>query len=178
MCTCKQCDKPVFKNGLCKFHVCFKQDNASSNKENTMELIVPKSLLIAMNHESIVELSVEDIKNNLAKAIQLISKYEAQHNYVPTEWSMFLDNINNLLSQVTVKEGEAMNVIELETKRTEWITKLVFEEIGYSEKDLRALSMVELRDLYEDTFPSYITVRSATSTGGVKKLVTKISKPA
>ena len=172
MCTCIDCGKEIVSGKLCKFCKCFKRDVVVTNKENSMELLVPKSLITAMNRESNVDLNVDDIKNNLPKVIQMISKYEAEHNYVPSEWSMFMDNLTNVLSTLTVKEGESMTNLEVETKRTEWITKLVFTG-EYNEIELRTLTMVELRDAYETAFPSYVVSTMGTATG-VRKTVTKL----
>lgn len=145
-----------------------------------MELLIPKSLIVAMNKTYIAEYEAKDISMCLHLVVKMISAYESKHHYIPSEWSVFLDNLNNVLAELTaIEQGEAMkNLFEIELKRTEWITKLVFEEMGMSDVELRALTMVELRDLYEDTFPSYITVKSATATGGVSRLMTKIAKPA
>lgn len=145
-----------------------------------MELLVPKSLIIAMNKTYIAEYEAKDIGMCLHLVVKMISAYESKHNIVPTEWSMFLDNLKNVLAELTaIEQGEAMkNLVELEVKRTEWITRLVFSDLGMSDVELRALSMVELRDVYEETFPSYITVKSATATGGTSRLMTKIAKPA
>jgi hypothetical protein len=145
-----------------------------------MKLTVPQSLINAMSKNSLVEYKAIDVLMNLAETIKLISSYEGQYGYLPKEWSMFLDNVNEVLTVLNQENQEIVmsNLVELEVKRTEWITKLIFQDIGMSDVELRSLSMVELRDLYEETFPSYLTVKSATSTGGVSRLMTKISKPA
>ncbi|MDD3412468.1 MAG: hypothetical protein PHY47_00545 [Lachnospiraceae bacterium] len=145
-----------------------------------MKLTVPHSLVVAMNKVSLTEYKPIDVLMNLAETVRMISSYESKHGYIPKEWSLFLDDMNKVLTVLSQENQETImtNLIEIETKRAEWITKLVFADVGLTELELRAFSMVELRDLYEETFPSYITIKSATATGGVKRMVTKISKPA
>jgi hypothetical protein len=145
-----------------------------------MELFVPTSLINAMNKKSAVEITLNNFTTQLPSVLKFMSEYQAIHNVLPVEWQNFCNDLGSVFSSLTISSKEEFmkttSTVSNEVKRLQWTLALVKE--GWTEAELINMDMVELRDLYEEEFPSTITSYSATATGGVSKKVTHIKKQA
>ena len=122
----------------------------------TTQRLMPMSLAEFINKKSKDLVPLSECYSRFSDAVSACKMHSDAFGFIPDEWTLFITQVQACIDTGNNTTGEqyVRTLISTQVRRLAWITRIAASNSEYEQEDLLAISMDELEEVLEETFPS------------------------